>query len=394
MSRHLFLVAGESSGDQLGAHLMRGLLSIDKNIRFSGVGGSEMSAMGLTSLFDYEELSVNGITEVLPRLPQLLRCIKRTANAALTSGANGLVTIDSPDFSFRLAARIRQRRPNFRIVHYVSPSVWAWRAGRVKKIYQRVDHVMTLLPFEPDILRDAGISATFVGHPVAQREAAQCEETQLIRQSCQLSPNRPVLLMLPGSRKSEIQRLGPVFANVVRQFLVEFPHYQVILPAADPVRDWVQEEAKKWPFDGQIFIPNPALKLPQDRQKWALFSTADLALAASGTVTLELAAAQTPTVSAYDVQFLSRLIISTLLRIPSVTLPNIISGQAIIPELLGKNCQPSLILEALRQLCLDKAAQRRQIATFSDIMQQLQEPKGDSPAHVVMRQLGERSLSK
>lgn len=377
MSQHFFLVAGEQSGDQLGAQLMQSLQSMESNIHFSGIGGTQMSQAGLISLFDYHELSVMGIAEVLPRLPALLSRLKTAADAVIASDADALITIDSPDFSLRLASRIRKAKPEIALIHYVSPTVWAWRAGRTRKMRKIFDLVLTLFPFESEFLHAAGIEATFVGHPIADFPSPTDEERQSIRSLYGLDTDTPILLFLPGSRISEVQRLAPRFAIALSRFIAKNPQYQVILPAAEQVQEWLNEEANKWPFNCLIFSPDVHSKAAM-RQKLALFSLADMALAASGTVILELAAAQTPTVAAYDAHLLSRLIISPLLRVQSVTLPNLILGKEVIPELLGKRCRPELMVAELDRLSADKQAKFHQITAFDGMLRRLQTPSGNS----------------
>ena len=389
MSQHFFLVAGEQSGDQLGAQLMANLQSMEPTIRFSGIGGPQMSQAGLLSLFDYRELSVMGIAEVLPRLPALLSRIKTTADAVITSGADALITIDSPDFSLRLASRVRKAKPEIAIIHYVSPTVWAWRAGRTQKMRQVFDLVLTLFPFESEFLHAAGIAATFVGHPIADFPSPTDAERQSIRRLYGLDTDTPILLFLPGSRISEVQRLAPRFAIALGRFIAKNPQYQVILPAAEQVHEWLTEEANKWSFNCLIFSPDVNSKVAM-QQKLALFSLADMALAASGTVTLELAATQTPTVAAYDTHFLSRVIISALLRVQSVTLPNLILGKEVIPELLGRRCRPELIVTELNRLSSDEQAKSDQVTAFEGMLHRLQTPSGNSSqaaAQAVMEQV-------
>ena len=378
MSRHFFLIAGEESGDRLGAGLMAGIRSIDKEARFSGVGGEEMSRAGLKSLFDHNELAVMGIAEILPRLPALLARIKSTAAAAASSGADALITIDSPDFSFRVVRQVRIARPEIPIVHYVSPSVWAWRAGRAKRLRGIVDLVLALLPFEPEFLRSAGINSEFVGHPAAETPPPSDRAKSEIRRRMDIGQDAPILLVLPGSRLTEIKRLAPVFGAAAARFKARHPDHFVVVPAANSVRQQVRNETEKWPLDARIFVPEHCAAGAADQEKAALFATADLALAASGTVTLELAAAGTPTVVAYDVNWLSRMIISALLRVKSVTLANIVMGADIVPELLGSRCRPQLIYEELARLCSDPDAQEKQTDAFAETMRRLRAPAGSS----------------
>ncbi len=374
MNRHYFLVAGEESGDRLGAGLMAGIRSIDGGARFSGVGGAEMSRAGLTSLFDQNDLAVMGIAEILPRLPTLISRIKTTADAAVSSGADVLITIDSPDFSLRVARRVRSARPEMLIVQYVAPSVWAWRAGRTKRMQGIVDLVLTLLPFEPELFRSSGIEAGFVGHPAAELPQPRIKDESEIRRQLRIGDTDPILLALPGSRKTEIKRLAPVFGSAAARFVDCNPCYRVVVPVADSVSQLVRRETAKWKVDTRLFFPARHSK----RQKAALFAASSLALAASGTVTLELAAARTPTVVAYDVNWLSRMVISKLLRTETVTIANVVLGAKVVPELLGTRCGPQPITEELERLRSDPDAQNCQFTAFDEVLRRLRAPSGNS----------------
>lgn len=390
MSLHFFLVAGESSGDRLGSQLMSGIKSIDNNVKFSGVGGPEMIAAGLTSLFDYQELSVMGIAEVLPRLPDLLTKIRMTSNSVNRSDVNAVITIDSPDFTFRVARRIRAKRPELPIIHYVSPSIWAWRARRVKKLQKIFDLVLTLLPFEPKILQDSGVNAAFVGHPAVEISPIYAVEEQEIRHKLKIGIDDPVLLVLPGSRYSEIKRLAPTFGQVAEQFINQHPRYKVVVPVANNVLDAVKYETNQWKSKPILYFSKSQNFTHSHRTKAVLFQTANVALAASGTVTLELAASRTPTIAAYDVHPLSRFLIAKLLKIDAVTLPNIVFGQKVIPEYLGSQCQPKPILKELEKICSDSAERNAQIQAFDEIVQRLQSPNnksGDFAAATIFKNL-------
>jgi lipid-A-disaccharide synthase len=230
---HLFLIAGEPSGDQLGAALIAGLRQLcGESLRIEGVGGPAMQAEGLQSRFPMDELSVMGIAEVLPRAFHLLRRIRETADAVVHARPDALVTIDSPDFTLRVARRARAALPDLRVIHYVAPSVWAWRPGRAAKMARVVDHVLALLPFEPPYMQAAGMTCDFVGHPAAAVPQASAEEVAGFRAGLGLDPDQRLLCVLPGSRQGEVTRLAPVFAEVIRRLRAEDPRLAVIVPAA------------------------------------------------------------------------------------------------------------------------------------------------------------------
>lgn len=343
----LFLIAGEPSGDRLGAALMAGLKSL-ASVEFTGVGGPLMQAEGLDSLFPMEELSVMGIAEVLPKYFPLKRRIRQTAEAVLTSGAEALVTIDSPDFCFRVAALVKSARPEFRTIHYVAPSVWAWRPGRATKMAKVIDHVLALLPFEPPYMTAAGMTCDFVGHPVVTEPLATAAE------KAAFAGEGPLLLALPGSRKGEVTRLVPVFGEVVGRLKAAHPGLRVALPTVRGVAGLVRELTGAWAVQPEI-IEDPA-------RKRGAFAAADVALAASGTVSLELAANGCPMVIAYDMHPLSLWLMRRAALIETVTLVNLVSETRVVPEFIGPDCRAERIAPALEAMLADPSAQRAAMA--------------------------------
>lgn len=355
-----FLVAGEASGDALGAALMEGLEALAPGVRFEGVGGPAMEARGLASLFPMHELSVMGLAEILPRYLALRRRMLQTVDAVLAAAPDVLVTIDSPAFGLSVARRVRAARPRARIVHYVAPSVWAWRPGRARRLAGVVDLVLAVLPFEPPLLEAAGVPCRFVGHPAAREPAPDPAEVAAFRAAYSLGA--PTVCVLPGSRRSEVARLGPVFGKVVAILSRAHPSLRVVVPAAPAVADPVRRAVAGWP-GGPIVVPpgDPAAKR-------AAFGACDLALAASGTVSLELARAGTPMVVAYDVHPITRAILARLLTTDTVTLVNLVSETRAVPELLGRDCRPEPIAAAAEAVLRDPSAQR---AAFAATMERL-----------------------
>ncbi|SMR72002.1 lipid-A-disaccharide synthase [Aliiroseovarius halocynthiae] len=343
----VFLIAGEPSGDRLGAALMAGLKTLHPDIEFLGVGGVAMAAEGLSSRFPMSELSVMGIAEVAPKYSHLKRRIRETAEAVIKANPDVLITIDSPDFCLRVARIVKEEEiegqtfgRDIPIVHYVAPSVWAWRPKRATKMARWVDHVLALLPFEPPYMQSAGMGCDFVGHPVVAETQADDAAAQTFREAHGIG-DAPLLLVLPGSRKGEVLRLAERFGEVIAHAKRAKPDLQVVLPMAQGVEGLVREEVAKWSV-APILIPASA---PDD--KTAAFKAADVALAASGTVSLELAAAHTPMVIAYDMNWLSRFLIGRMLKIDTVTLVNLVSDTRAIPEFLGADCTPDRITPAL-----------------------------------------------
>lgn len=328
-----YLIAGEPSGDALGAALMAGLKQIT-DVEFHGVGGPMMREQGLISQFPMDELSVMGIAEVLPKYRALKRRISECAEAVLRLKPDALITIDSPDFCLRVAKLVKAAS-TIKTIHYVAPSVWAWRAGRAAKMARVIDHVLALLPFEPALMQAAGMGCDFVGHPVVSQPQASAAEASEFRTRHDIG-EAPLLLVLPGSRRGEVERLAPIFGQTLTHILQARPDIRVVVPAASAVQARVRGLVADWGGAPRIIEGDAA-------EKRAAFAAADVALAASGTVSLELAAANTPMVIAYDMNWLSRLMISRLLKVDTVTLVNLVSDTRVVPEFLGKNCVPEQI---------------------------------------------------
>ncbi len=336
----VFVIAGEPSGDALGEAVMAGLRKLRPDVTFDGVGGPLMQAQGLTSRFPMDELSVMGLAEVLPKYRALKRRIAEMADAVVATQPDVLLTIDSPDFCLQVAKLVKARS-SLRTIHYVAPSVWAWRPGRARKMAHHVDHVLALFPFEPPYMQAAGMTCDFVGHPVATHPVATTAEADAFRSAHDLDRG-PVILALPGSRRGEVTRLADRFGESLWLLARHHPDLRVVVPVASPVADLVKEMTAHWP--GQpLLVPSTDIA-----GKRAAFASADVALAASGTVSLELAAAGMPMVIAYDMNWLSRQIIGRMLLVDTVTLVNIVSETRAVPEFIGPNCTPAKIAESLQ----------------------------------------------
>lgn len=366
----LFLIAGEPSGDRLGAALMAGLRQLAPNVEFHGVGGPLMQAQGLTSLFPMEELSIFGIAEVLPKYFHLKRRIRETAAAALACQPAAVISIDSPDFCLRVAAIVKAAQPHMRTIHYVAPSVWAWRPGRAAKMARVIDHVLALLPFEPPYMTAAGMTCDFVGHPVVTEALATPEET------ARMAGEGPLILALPGSRRGEVTRLAPVIGQVLAQVKAEHPKARVALPTVRGVADLVRELSADWPIPPQI-IEDPSLKR-------AAFAAADVAIAASGTVSLELAANACPMVIAYDIHPVSLWLMRRAARIDTVTLVNLVSETRAVPEFIGERCRAELIAPEVLRLLADGGAQQHAMRITMERLGAGGEPPGLRAARSVL----------
>ncbi len=364
------MVAGEASGDRLGGALMAGLRAL-ATPEFAGIGGPMMQAQGLHSLFPMEDLSVMGLAEVLPRYLHLRRRLRETVAAALEAAPDVLITIDSPDFCLRVARQVRRRNPAIRIVHYVAPSVWAWRAGRAARMARHVDQVLALLPFEPPYMEAAGMDCDFVGHPVVAEPHPDEAALAAFRARHGIG-DAPLMLVLPGSRRGEVARLAPIFGAALAPVLAARPETRLVLPTTAAMAPLVRAALADWPAQPLILSPEDP---GHAAEKACAFHAADLALAASGTVSLELAHARTPMVIAYDMAPLSRMILSRLIRVDTLTLVNLVSGTRVVPEFIGHACRAEAIAPALLRLMEAPEAQR---AAMEATMQRLGEG-GEAP---------------
>ncbi len=374
-----FLIAGEPSGDRLGGALIAGLRELDPALEIAGIGGESMAAQGLASLFPMSELSLMGIWEILPKYRALKRRIAQTAQAVIAAAPDVLITIDSPDFGLRVARLVRAAAPGIRTVHYVAPSVWAWRPGRAAKMAEVVDHVLAILPFEPPLMHTAGMSCDFVGHPVVAEPVATPQAAADFRARHGIAADAPLVLCLPGSRQGEVARLAPRFDEALIRLRDRVPEIRVALPTVPGVSAMVGQMVKRW--------PTAPVVVQDSEDKRAAFAAADLALAASGTVSLELAANQVPMVIGYDMAPLTRALLGMLLKTDTVTLVNLVTDTRAVPEFLGKRCRPELMAAALLQLLDDPDARAEQLAAMELTMQRLGrggEPPGLRAARSVL----------
>jgi len=374
--RKIWLVAGEDSGDQLGAKLMRGLAALsDRPIRFGGVGGEAMAAEGFTSLFPIDDVAVMGYLPVAARLRTLLRRIRQTVRDVVEARPDVLVIIDSPGFTHAVASRVRKRMPDLPIVDYVSPSVWAWRPWRAARMRPFIDHVLALLPFEPDAHRRLGGPAcTYVGHPLIERldELRPDADEAVARMALP-----PTLVILPGSRRSEIERLMPVFGATLSGLTRQFGPIEAVLPAVTRHRALIERLAGSW--------GTPVRLVHGEAAKHAAFRRARAALAASGTVTLELALAGVPMVVAYKVSRIEEAVARRLIQVPTIVLPNLILGQNAMPEFIQADCTASNLAEALGPLLSGGAARDVQVEALSRIDGLMRLTDGDEPSRKAAR---------
>jgi lipid-A-disaccharide synthase len=358
IARKIFLIATEESGDRLGAQLMKVLRQrLGDAVRFEGVGGRAMAAEGLKSQFPISELSIIGFSAVVRQLPKLLRLIRETTNAVVRARADILIIIDSPDFTHRVARRVRARDVSIPIVDYVSPSVWAWRPGRARAMCAYVDHVLALLPFEPEEYRRLqGPPCTYVGHPLTEQLGSLRPS---VEEQTRRSSTPPVLLVLPGSRRSEIRHHMAVFGAALERLKAEGTTFELVLPTMPHLLDSVREGLEGWKITPRIVVG--------EQEKRAAFRVANAALAKSGTVTLELALAGVPMVTAYRVGAIEAWIVRRAINVRSVILANLVIGANVVPEFLQENCTPENLSRALREILNDTPMRQHQLKAFAGI---------------------------
>ncbi|MEM7168922.1 MAG: lipid-A-disaccharide synthase [Pseudomonadota bacterium] len=377
----IFLIAGEPSGDQLGARLMAALQEQSaEEIRFMGIGGPLMAEQGLKSLFPIEDFAVMGIFEVVPHIAKIYRRVMATIEAVQMARPAVLVTIDSPSFSLQVSKRLQGE--GIPLVHYVAPSVWAWKAWRAKKISDYLDCLLTLLPFEPPYFEAHGLRAVFVGHPVVELEEAIREKQARPRGACReelgLPGCDPLLCLLPGSRRGEVTRLLPIFKEVVERLQVNFPGLGVVLPTVSTVAEVLKNAVQEWRVPVKVLLGQEA--------KMTAYASSDLAIAASGTVAVELAVAGLPAVIAYRVNPITAHLAKRILKIRHVSLPNILLDREVQPELLQWDCTSKNIAAQSLSLLNEKPSRDAQIKAYEEVRGILR-PGNISPSHAAAREI-------
>lgn len=371
----LFLVAGEVSGDELGAHLIEALQSLRDKVAARGVGGPAMEAAGLRSLFPLSDIAVMGFLPVIARLPQLLRRIRETAQAVIDHPPDALVIIDSPDFTHRVARRVKAKLPHLPIIAYVSPSVWAWRPGRAPRMRAYVDRLLALLPFEPRVHEElGGPPCTYVGHPLIARLGDLSPSAAEARRRTETPP---LLVVLPGSRRSEIARLLDTFEKTLDELARMGVAFESVLPAVDHLAGEIAARVARWKFPPRIVTGEAA--------KYEAFRKARAALAASGTVTLELALAHVPAVVAYKVSKLEEVVARQLVRTRWMSLPNIILGESAVPEFLQDAATPEALARHLAALLGQSREREDQLAALDRLEAQMKLDGDEPPARRAAR---------
>ena len=378
----IYIVIGEESGDQLGARAVMALKQqAAGDIRFAGLAGERMQAEGLDTLFPLSEIAVMGLINIIKQYPALYRRGMEVVEDVLATDPDLLFIIDSPEFTHAVAKRVRKKRPDLPVINYVSPSVWAWRPGRAKKMARYVDHVLALLPFE---VREhkllGGPVCSYVGHPLIERldvlRGSGTERSEL---------DQPVLVVLPGSRRSEVTRLMGEFGKVVKQARDRYPNLRVVLPAVSHLRSLIDACLEDWPVKPEI--------VEGEEAKFAAFRQAHAALAASGTVTLELGLAGVPMVVAYKIDWISRLF-KWLVRAPSIVLTNLVLGYNAVPEFIDDDANAQTLAEHLLPLLEASDQRKAQEDALFELDEKMQLPEGtpsEAVAHLVLEHLPKRA---
>ncbi|MDE2134945.1 MAG: lipid-A-disaccharide synthase [Alphaproteobacteria bacterium] len=359
----LMLVCGEPSGDRLGAQLMAALKAIaGDTVKIVGVGGEAMAAQGLQSLFPLDATAVMGLREVVPRIPTILARVRQAADFAVETRPDAVVLIDSPDFTHRIARRLKRIAPRIATINYVAPQVWASRAYRARAMADYFDLVLALLPFEAPFFEGYGLRAVFVGHPAIER-AERMTGGDGFRARHGIAPDAPLLAVLPGSRTNEIRFIFPAFREAVGLLAKRVPGLVSVLPTVSHVAARVREGAADWPVPLHI--------VEGEDEKFAAFDAADAALAASGTVTTELALARTPMVVAYRASWLTAAVFKAMVRVKFATIANLLLDREAIPEFLQERATPQTLADAVFPLLTDKAAAARQVTDLEEAMRRL-----------------------
>ncbi|QEE11983.1 lipid-A-disaccharide synthase [Bartonella krasnovii] len=364
------IVAGEESGDFLGADLISCLSQqIGCNIHLIGVGGRHLKALGLKSFFDSQDIALIGLKEVLKKLPLLLLHIRNLSKFIVQEQPDCLIIIDNPDFTHRVAKKVRALAPSIPIIKYIAPTVWAWRPERAKAMRGFVDHVLAVFPFEEKVMQDLGGPATtYVGHrlltyPPLLRVQSEKKRQVEQRNLCGQQTSSPTLVILPGSRNLEIRSLMPIFQETVEILVQRIPHLQIILPTLPHLVDRIRNFVQDWKRKVEIVVG--------EDEKWHAFAQADVALAAHGTVSLELALAKIPTVLCYKLDYFSKLFIFPKMMLWSAALPNIIADKPIIPEYLNELIRPGMLARQVEQLLSNPLLRQAQLDAFEVVEQKM-----------------------
>lgn len=397
MTRHLILVAGTPSADHLGADLMEGLAQIaGEDTQCHGIGGARMLAKGLRPVFPMEETSRAAPPVTVRDKRYLLRRMTDLADAVVAQNPAALITIDLPQVTLRLASKVKARARHLPILHYTSPIVWDWRPDRARRMARSIDHVLALFPFEPPLLQAEGMRCDFVGHPVVAEPRVGDDDIAVWRAEMGIAPGAPIILVLPGTQGHRIDKLAPIFGEALRPVLRALPTARVVVSAAPEVASVMAEKVKRWPGAPCILDPRGMASNVAARRR-AAFAAADVALTASGSTSLELAASDTPMVVANDMTWPSGRAGASMSEVDTVTPVNLISDSHAVPELLGEACKPAAIAAVLTQLLTNDDARAAQLDAAARVMMRLGrggEAPGLRAARSVMSVIQDRERHK
>ncbi len=378
----IYIIAGEASGDVLGARLIAALRKLRPDLTFAGIGGERMAEQGMPSLFPYRELALMGLLEVLPRIRQLKRRLAETEADILARQPALLVTIDSPGFTLRIAEAVKPH--GIRVLHYVAPQVWAWRPGRVKKLRHKIDHLLCLLPFEPAFFEAAEIPVRFVGHPVLESGVDQGSAARFRARHGLAETDRPLIIM-PGSRRSEATRLLPIFAETVKALSAQVPGVRPIIPVSPIVAPLIRAATAHWP-SAPILVD----QLDEKHDAFAAAAQNGAGLIKSGTSSLEMAVAGVPHIVAYRVNPITAAIARRLVKVPHASLVNLLCQREVVPEHIQESCTPAALLKSLLPLLQEAQSGVAQRQGFAETLAALQAPSGtpsEAAAAAVLAQL-------
>ncbi|EHH67634.1 lipid-A-disaccharide synthase [Gluconobacter morbifer] len=379
--RVIWILAGEASGDVIGARLMQALHARDPSLVFAGVGGGRMEALGLHSLFPMSDLAVMGLVEVLPRVRKLSQRLLEAVQDIELRKPDLVVTIDSPGFALRLLQKIE--RSGIKRVHYVAPQVWAWKENRVKEFPGLWDRLLCLLPFEPEWFAERGLEGRFVGHPVLQ-SGVRHGNAERFRKRHNIPADAPVLILMPGSRRSEAPRLLPIFRRMLDILRKDYPNISPVIPIAPVIAPTIRNMIRKWPIQPHI--------VTDIHDKHDAFAAAQAALTKSGTSTLELAMGGVPMAVTYRVNPVTATIARRLIKVPYVAMVNLLAGREVVPELLQENCTPQKLAAVVSRLLSDPVAVEKQRMAFDDVLHRLAPDNGtpsDAAAEEILDLLNE-----
>ena len=370
----IFISAGEHSGDLLGARLIRALkdeLDSQNHIDFQGVGGPLMEREGFKSLFDFSRLSIMGIKDIFINFVPIFKILIQARNYNLAWKPDLVITIDSPEFNLRLATMIKKQWKNVKIVHYVLPSVWAWRQGRIKILKKNFDHILSILPFEKDFLKKFDIKCDFVGHPIATDVLPKTRDVIAFKRNLNIRESTKIVTLLPGSRIGELQRMLPIFLETAKLLANKFPNITFICPTPKVVSKQFEELVLKQDIEIKHISAESSSSEEFEKSKRSLYACSDLALATSGTVVLELAKANVPMVVGYRTGFLTQIIYRLFITVSSANLINLITKKNDIPEFLFYKCNYKNLYREAEKILVKKKHTEPQLVSSKQAIREL-----------------------